>query len=345
MIRIQNIYYMLAYAFKLLQEQGYKACATEEFENTADLLSAILVKGVTVQIKRGLYCTYDEKTDSIRSLRGKIDLSESIRQQYYIKRHMVCNFDEFTANSYVNRILKTTMQILLQGNIPHARKKELRNLLFDFKDVQALDIHKIDWNFRLCRNNRHYQLLIYICYLIIKGLLQTTVDGAVMLMDVFDEQHMSRLYEKFILEYYRRHYPQVNISSSQIRWALDNDIDEMLPAMRSDIMLSYGENVLIIDAKYYSHPTQTHYNTNSLYSNNLYQIFTYVKNKAAFGGNVSGLLLYAKTDEQIQPNNSYMMSGNQISVKTLDLDADFTKIKYQLNSIADEFLRDSARVL
>ena len=39
MIRIQNIYYMLAYAFQVLREQVYKSCGTEEFENTADLLS------------------------------------------------------------------------------------------------------------------------------------------------------------------------------------------------------------------------------------------------------------------------------------------------------------------
>ena len=48
MIRVQNIYYMLAYAYQILQEQGYANYGTEEFENTADLLSAILVKGYTV---------------------------------------------------------------------------------------------------------------------------------------------------------------------------------------------------------------------------------------------------------------------------------------------------------
>ena len=65
MIRIQNIYHMLAYAFQILREQGYVSCGTEEFENTADLLSAILAKGVTVQIKRGLGRTYIEETEPL----------------------------------------------------------------------------------------------------------------------------------------------------------------------------------------------------------------------------------------------------------------------------------------
>ena len=54
MIRIQNIYYMLSYAFQVLNEQGYKQVATEEFDNVAELCAAILIKGVSLQIKRGL---------------------------------------------------------------------------------------------------------------------------------------------------------------------------------------------------------------------------------------------------------------------------------------------------
>ena len=49
--------------------------------------------------------------------------------------------------------------------------------------------------------------------------------------------------------------------------------------MRTDIMLCQGNNILIIDAKYYSHMTQQQYGTNTWHANNLYQIFTYVKNK------------------------------------------------------------------
>lgn len=338
MIKIQNIYYMLAYAFQVLREQGYASCETEEFENTADLLSAILVKGVSIQIKRGLGRTYIEQTEPLSCLRGKIDVTESIKQQTLIKQQLVCTYDEFSENTYMNRILKTSMELLLRYDIPKTRKKELRNLLLYFKDVTTLDIHTINWGFRFNRNNQSYQMLMSVCYLLIKGLLQTTADGTVKLMQFIDEQRMCRLYEKFILEYYRKHYPQIKTSASQIGWALDDGISTMLPTMQSDIMLSYSDKTLIIDAKYYSHTTQVQYDVNTLHSNNLYQIFTYVKNKAVAGGEVSGMLLYARTDEEIQPDNEYMMSGNKISVKTLDLSCDFSEISAQLNAIADAIL-------
>lgn len=339
MIRIQNIYYMLAYAFQILREQGYASCGTEQFENTADLLSAILVKGVSVQIKRGLGRTYIEETEPLSCLLGKIDLTESIKQQTLIKQQLVCTYDEFSVDSYMNQVLKTTMEMLLRYDIPKTRKKELRNLLLYFKDVGTLDIYNINWNFRFNRNNQSYQMLMSVCYLVIKGLLQTTADGTVKLMQFLDEQRMCRLYEKFILEYYKKHYPQIKTAASQIGWALDDGISAMLPTMQSDIMLTYGEKTLIIDAKYYGHTTQKQYDVHTLHSNNLYQIFTYVKNKAVAGGEVSGMLLYAKTDEAVLPNNSYMMSGNKISVKTLDLDCEFSEIAAQLNAIADDFMK------
>ena len=338
MIRIQNIYHMLAYAFQILREQSYASCGTEEFENTADLLSAILVKGVSVQIKRGLGRTYIEQTEPLSCLRGKIDVTESIKQQTIIKQQLICTYDEFSVDSYMNRILKTTMELLLRYDIPKSRKKELRNLLLYFKDVGTLDVHSINWNFRFNRNNQSYQMLMSICYLVIKGLLQTTADGTVKLMQFLDEQRMCRLYEKFILEYYRKHYPQIKTAASQIGWVLDDGISAMLPTMQSDIMLTFGNKTLIIDAKYYGHTMQTQYDVHTLHSNNLYQIFTYVKNKAVAGGEVSGMLLYARTDEAIQPDNTYMMSGNRISVKTLNLDCPFQMIAEQLNSIADSFL-------
>ncbi len=160
-------------------------------------------------------------------------------------------------------------------------------------------------------------------------------------MDFLDEQHMHRLYERFILEYYRQEFPRLSVNASTIRWAVDDGIEDMLPVMQSDIMLSKGNRVLIIDAKYYTHTMQTQYDISTLRSAHLYQIFTYVKNKAAEPADiplkVSGMLLYAKTDEYDYPENTYQMRGNTISVRTLDLNRDFAEISAQLNGIADEY--------
>ena len=336
-ILIRNVYYMLAYAFQVLNENGYRKVATEDFNNVGDLCAAILAKGVSIQLKRGLGKAYIPQTESLSSLRGKIDITESIKTQSILRKQLVCTYDEFTVNSYMNQILKSTMELLIRSDISKARKKELRKLLVFFGDVETLNVHDINWRIRYNRNNQSYRMLISICYLVVKGLLQSNMPGGMKLMDFLDEQRMCRLYEKFILEYYRREHPELKASASQIPWQLDDDFGAMLPVMQSDIMLSKGNSTLIIDAKYYSHTTQSQYGVHSLHSGNLYQIFTYVKNKDVEYGDaphtVSGMLLYAQTDDSVQPNHVYQMSGNRISVQTLNLNLSFSEIKQQLDDI------------
>ena len=342
MIPIRNVYYMLSYAFQVLNEQGYKNIATEQFDNTAELCAAILTKGIAFLLKRGLGKEYIPQVETLSTLRGKVEVTDSVKGRTMLKKQLVCSYDDFSINSYMNRIIKTTAELLLHADISKTRKKELRKLMVYFKDVDELDVHTINWHIQYNRNNQTYRMLISICWLLVKGLLQTNSDGSTRLMDFLDEQRMCRLYEKFILEYYKREFPMLDVSASQIPWALDDGIGDMLPAMQSDITLSNGNDVLIIDAKYYpaSGNTQVQYDKHALHSGNLYQIFTYVKNKdAEFGETphkVSGMLLYAKTEEDIQPDNSYRMSGNEISVKTLDLNMEFAAIAEKLNTIVKE---------
>ena len=98
------------------------------------------------------------------------------------------------------------------------------------------------------------------------------------------------------------------------------------------------KRILIIDAKFYKDNLAENYGKNMHRTGNLYQIFTYVKNKQAeFQGKdveVSGMLLYARTKATIQPDSEYVMSGSRISVKTLDLNQEFNEIKNQLDDIA-----------
>jgi 5-methylcytosine-specific restriction enzyme subunit McrC len=332
---------MLAYAFQVLNEEGYKEVATEQFNNVAELCAAILAKGVSLQLKRGLGREYISETETLSGIRGKINITESIKTQTMLRKQMVCTYDEFSVNTYMNRIIKTTMLKLLHTDIDKTRKKKMRKLLVFFDEVDVLDVHSINWNQQYYKNNQTYRMLISICYLVLKGLLQTTTDGSTKLMQFVDEQRMCHLYEKFILEYYRKEHPQITANASQIPWQLDDDFGDMLPVMQTDIMLSYHEKVLIIDAKYYQNSTQTQYDKHTLHSGNLYQIFTYVKNKEAElktkPHEVSGMLLYAKTDEKIMPNQRYKMSGNKISVRTLDLNMEFDGIKKQLDEIVDEY--------
>ena len=333
---------MLSYAFTTLNQDGYESVATEEFDNLHNLFAAILTKGIGRQLKQGLYREYLNCKEDVAIMRGKVEISGTIQNLLSRKRMLTCEYDELSENNLLNQILKTTSMILLQyANVDTKYKTDLKKEMLFFSNVDTIEPTAIRWSsIRFQKNNNTYRMLISICQLVLEGMLMTTDDGEYRLASFIDEQRMNRLYEKFIFEYYVKECPQVKTTASQIHWALDDGIGTMLPVMQSDIMLSQSSKVLIIDAKYYAHTTQTYYDVHTLHSNNLYQIFTYVKNKdTEFSDKqhmVSGMLLYAQTDEAIQPNNVYQMSGNRISVKTLDLNRNFSEIAAQLNEIVKE---------
>lgn len=340
MITVRNIYHMLSYAYRTLQTQGYTSCGTEEFENTADLLSAILHLGVNLQIKRGLGRSYIEHTSPLSRLSGKIEVTDSIRQQSLIRQQLVCTYDDFSVDTRLNRILKGTMELLLKADIPLKRKKDLRRALLYFGDIQTVDVTTVDWNFNFNRNNQSYYMLMAICQMVVEGLLLRNEPNAKdnpKFRDFFDDQQMCRLYEKFLLEFYCRHYPQLNPRSAQVAWVEDDGNTILLPTMQTDVTLSYGEHTLIIDAKYYQSVLTHHYGTPKLRSDHLYQILAYVKNKAVEGGEISGLILYAKPDNSPDVNIKYLMQGNHIGALTLDLNREFTEISAQLEGIAREY--------
>lgn len=342
MIPVRNIYYMLSYAFRVLNEQGYKSIETEEFHNVAEMCAAILIKGMSVQLKRGLRREYIPETEQLSSPRGRIEVSESVKNLSMKKGQLVCSYDDFSVDSYMNRIIKSTLELLLKARIAQARKKEIRKILVFMGDIDVLDIHRINWQFQYNRNNQTYRMLISVCHLVIRGLLQTQSEGTAKIMDFLDEQKMHHLYEKFILEYYRKEFPRLSATASWMEWQVDDGFRDMLPKMETDITLQQGTRTLIIDAKYYARNLIEQYGKTSLPTNNLYQIFAYVKNKEVeLSGRehepVAGMLLYAQTEEDGAFNLEYQMSGNPICVRALDLSGDFSLIKEQLNQIATKY--------
>jgi 5-methylcytosine-specific restriction enzyme subunit McrC len=231
------------------------------------------------------------------------------------------------------------MSLLLRhGSVKSENKKALRKLLLYFNAVDEILPQSIRWDaLRYHRNNAAYRMLINICRFVVKGLLLTTEQGDHRLATWLQDEEMHRLYEKFVLSYYQKHHPHYSPRAAYIDWDIEDGTDtKYLPAMKTDITLTNGTKQLIIDTKYYGHTMQVNgmFDSTTFISGNLYQIFTYVKNSDKEStGNVSGVLLYAKTDETVTPNNDFIIGGNKISLKTLDLSQEWSMITTQLEEL------------
>lgn len=338
-IPIKNVYYMLTYAFKTLERNNYEQIAGEDFEDIHDLFAEILALGIAYLLKQGLHRQYVIREEELQTLRGKLLMQPTIKKRMARDSHLVCEFDTFSENNVLNQILKSSVLLLLRhSDVSAERKTKLRRLMIYFEAVDEVPNSAIRWNMlRYDRNTRTYQMLHSLCYFLLHSRLLTTESGAVR-MERFSDAHMSLLFQRFVMEYYRRKHPECKARAKQIKWDLcehESVSVSMLPIMQTDITLALGERTLIIDTKYYGQTLQEHLGKTSIHSSNLYQIHTYVTNEDKYHtGLVDGMLLYARTGTGIQPDEWFRThDGNIFMVRTLDLSKDFKAIEAQLEDM------------
>lgn len=338
-ILIRNIYYMLAYAFQELRQNNYAEIEGEKFDDIYDLFAEILSRGISYQLKQGLYREYVSHNESLLTVRGKINMSGSIRNRMRNNQHINCDYDMLTEDNIYNQILVATTHILLKhSDVKKDAKMRLKKLMLFFQNVSTIDVHTIHWDgLRFDRNNRNYRMLLYICYFIVKEWLLTTENGNFK-MQAFLDNHLCRLFEKFVLAYYKKHHPEFKPCAAQIGWNIIEESTDtsVLPIMQTDILLTIGKRTLIIDTKYYSKILQQQYGKETIRNNNLYQIRTYVNEyDREHRHNVDGMLLYAKTTkDDFDDATIKHRDGYTLYIRTLDLNTGFEGIKMRLENFA-----------
>ena len=206
-IPIKNIYYMLCYAWNVLEKSDDIYLGSEKFDNVYNLLARIYISGLSNLIKRGFNRYYNQENEAISTLKGKINISDSIKSQTFYNGSMICQFDEFSKDIKLNQIIKTTINILIKS--PHLDlnlRNKLLKIRLHFSDIKTIAFSKMLFSsLRYNRNNYHYRMLINISELIYYGLITNEDNNDILFLDFVRDNQMAKLYEKFVLNFYKRH--------------------------------------------------------------------------------------------------------------------------------------------
>lgn len=346
--KVKNIYYMLCYSFygEQLNEKDEAELGSEAFDNIYNLFSLLLCLILKKQVKKGLHREYVSTTDEIGTIKGRININQTINNNSLVKKRITCDFDEYNENCLLNKVIKTTLFYLIKSNkIGSQTKDALKKLLNYFSKVDLIEIKSIKWDqIKFNRNNMSYKYVVDLCKLILNGLIVTDKSGKNKFKEFLDDTRISAIYESFIKAYYRKHYPEFNACSKKL-YLTNKPLTSFIPMMKTDITLEYEDRMLIIDAKFYNKILRENYvnpRCKTVSSNNLYQILTYVDNQDPMkNGNVYGMLLYAQTIDEPSISLSDVLNQHKIMVKTLNMNEDWSDIKYRLNLIAECFKQDS----
>jgi len=347
-IPINNLFYMLCYAWNLLSIKDTIKVDRDEFKDAYSLLARIFSHGVAKLIKSGFYKTYIENQDELSAIKGKINIQQSLTPRNTINKKLVCEFDDYSVDNHFNQILHFTIILLLKNpEVDNKIKGALRKQRIYFRDVGQIAPEKnVIRQLRFDRNNTIYKMLISVAVLIYENTMVNEEDGSTMFKDFFREEQMQKVFEMFILNFYA-----VNLDSSvyhvhapKIKWHIDEDADEKWGSVfdvvenpgdrRTDIVVENNEIHLqcIIDAKFYQTTFVSAYMNAGdcrLRTGHLNQVRGYILD-SEYTGHKVGALIYPMVNDDLSKGQANSIQGANIIAKTINLADSWQNIEKDL---------------
>jgi len=336
-IPIQNIYYLLSYAWNKLEEQDIVSVQPLECKSAVELFAKVLSNGMNYVFRRGLdrgYLLHHEQTGK---LRGRIDFSTTLKRTYFREPSPFCEYDELSHDILHNQIVRTTIARLLQlQELDGVIRDELKLTDQKLRQISHIPLTKKHFSLvQLHSNNSFYDFLLKVCEILYDSLMVSEEDGFTKFRDFLrDEDAMGRLFEAFVRNFFKREQSEFDVGCEIIDWQAtpigDSSID-MLPAMKTDVSLTSSKRKIIIDTKYYAHALQTHYQKETIHSGNLYQLHAYLSNVVIEGNRqlkCEGILLYPTVEKELDVQ--YEIKGHKVSIRTINLNQNWKHIHQSL---------------
>lgn len=340
-IPIQNIYYLLCYAWDKLDERDLVSVDSKSFKTLPDLFAKVLSNGLSYLLKKGLDRDYVTEEEWYPGIKGKLLLSDTIKHTSFVNGKTRCSYDQLSHDVLHNQILKATIESLLHyDTLDPSIKNELRLISQRFHHVTNIKLQRRHFSqVALHRNNSFYKFLLHVCLAIYDNLILDESTGNWQFKDFFrDEAQMAALFEKFIFNFYKREVShQYRVEVEIIKWqveAIGESSLDYLPVMRTDISLTGRTRKIIVDAKYYKEAMVTRYDREKFRSSHWYQMVSYMSNldeRSHQGKSIDGILVYPTVEKSF--DQGYKGKNYTLSFKTLNLNDEWQNIHNRLVEI------------
>ncbi|MCY1015602.1 5-methylcytosine restriction system specificity protein McrC [Pyxidicoccus sp. MSG2] len=341
MVPLQNVYYLLCYAWEHLDDSTATDVGALACERVEDLLAHVLSSGVTGLLRRGLDRAYVECREELRSPRGKLDLASSMKRGLERTGRAACTFDELDSDVLHNRLLRASLVRLASAGVSPGRSREL--LLAARRMRGVMDIEPTPALFQrvqLHRNNGHYRFLLHVCELAVRCLVPDAQGKGYRFNDFrANEQEMGALFEGFVRNFLKREQRHFRVEVETIRWKVEPVVEgteSLLPVMRTDLSLVAPGRKVIVDTKFYQSPLRVGRDgRKKLREAHLYQMLAYLKNLEGQSEREAhaAVLLYASTGEHFDLR--YRLGAYELRARSLDLDRPWQSIRAELLQLAE----------
>jgi len=253
-VPIENIYYLLCYAWNKLDEQDLVHVSSTDCAHLTDLFARVLAFGTSHLLKRGLDRGYVMTSEELRMIRGRLDVATTTKRLLLIHGRAHCHYDELNHNVLHNRILRTTIsKLVCHEKLAKENREALAELHRRLHQVEEIELNpSVFSRVQLNRNNAFYGFLLSVCRLIYSNVLAKEGDGDYLFQDfIRDPRQMGLLFQEFVHNFLKinleHKMPESRVRGGEVintDVVADEAARKMLPRMVTDVSIRWPDRCL-----------------------------------------------------------------------------------------------------
>jgi 5-methylcytosine-specific restriction enzyme subunit McrC len=296
--------------------------STTKNRNIYEIFITMFIEYVDKLIHKGIKSQYLEKEENQHFLKGKLQFNQHIKKNYIHKERFYVQFDEYLPNRAENRVIKSTISLLLTKTRDHNNQKNLRQQLFIFDEVNLSTNYETDIKrVNLHRGMEYYDMPIRFAKLFLTHHSFSSLRGKENVFALlFPMQTVFEKYMEFVLENSKEKLgiQQVLINGGRDEYFLSNGACKMTNLNPDYLLKMKSGKDIITDAKWKileeKDDTNKKCNKVSITSNDVYQIFAYLN---FYDCRDTAYLFVPKIENEIVLN--YNMTNKKIKIIPIDL--------------------------
>ncbi len=340
-----NLLYMLSFTKKIpIRERDLASLRLQKMP-LLEALASIFVEKLLREIRKGLDHSYVYREENSPYFKGKLLINKHIAHNIVHQEKVYIGYNEFLADTWLNRILKAACLKLLTMVETVRIQKRLREALLYFTDISKKNIQNHHFKkVTFTRNNRRFETLFDFSKAILLDSSPSPSKGKDKTFSLLFP--METLFEDFIAKFIKKYCHDFNLSSQSIhiqalkkgKWLLRKSDNSGAFRLKPDLIIDSEDKTpqLILDTKWKHLKTDQEDSKNGVSQADLYQLYAYANRY----NSPDNILLYPKIDG-VTPKR-YSLDGKfnkNIRIEFINLNFNLSKNRAaflnELKSIID----------
>lgn len=245
-VAIKNVLGMLTRAYDLSIDIVDEGDNVGSLDDLFHYLAGYLARLVMRRVKRGLAKAYQEQSDDLPYVRGRIDVPTQLRRPVAVR--FACDYQEHTADIHDNQVLRWTLLYLSRTDVHEPAKGQVRLAQHALASiVSAVPVHASEavapYYDRL---RQDYRPMHALCHFFLDHLTPTLGRGKHESVPLLIAMH--QLFERYVLAVLQQHFVGRGL---RVLGQKTVDVGHGV-SFQIDIVIqdAHGQTLLVLDTKY-----------------------------------------------------------------------------------------------